>query len=144
MSAMAQVYNLPSPYKANALVAFVDGPKKVVGFVAKVTPSDKGGVWIWRHVRLEYFPFNEHTIFSNFKVCDNIRNENEIKNDNPHEGRDVVQNYEEWVRNIKTGDFIELYYQKLLPEDRFDTLKEVYGYDWKVYMPLSTTPLCSN
>lgn len=137
--ALITIYKLPTPLRNEALLSIHDDSQGVQGILARVDIGGQGGVWIWRNFQLKYFPKNADTVYSYWHACDNLylldRKEGEAR----PISREVDVDIKVWANRVKKGQFVTL---RLSDEIGSKTIREIQGYDWQVYLPVSLEKQC--
>lgn len=126
------IYKLPPSLRSQAIFSLNSDEDGLQGILARVDSSGQAGVWIWRKFRLQYFPSDTNTVYSYWHVCDAQSTIRYRNGESEPIHRYVYTDITLWENKIKSGQFVTL---QLSNGENTNRIREIQGYDWKVYMP---------
>jgi hypothetical protein len=133
-NALLSIHELPRPLWRQAYLQMgqVEGGER--GILARVTGA---GVWVWRGWRVDYIQVDQDTVYSYWWACDELPSIEQLRENGGRQiGREVTTNLVQWRERVQPGKVVDVY----LASDREDSVaREIYGYDWRLYLPLPAT-----
>lgn len=134
INALLAIRELPRPLWGQAYGQMMRTEGGERGIVARVVGNK---VWVWRGGWVEQVQVDQDTVYSYWQACKGLVSIEELQRAKIREiGREVTSSLAEWGKWIKPGDVMDIY----LASDREDSVaREIYGYDWRLYLPLPAT-----
>ena len=146
LKAVYSINQLTAEEKVEAKERFYGPGEKgyYTGILARVNTKDFGSVWIWTHGLPRYFTADEYSVFSFFNFCNDFALETLDRETAAPVYRDVYTDVKVWAEKVKRGDFVNVQIAGEGHGGNPGKLREIYVYDWWVFMPIKTEELCAN
>lgn len=112
------------------------GPGGYSGTLAWVNGRGEGGLAVWGKYGLRYYPADEHTIYSTFKIC-SPENMTEIlvNKKSIRTQRTVTKDVVEWAKQARKGDYVTIEVAREEMGGNIGRAREVKLHDWPAYLP---------
>lgn len=130
-----EIARLPQGLRQGAWVRLWDDSLGRRGILARVTEQ---GVWVWRERMLEFIPTNRETIYSYWQACGGQGELTEAEERGI--GRWVGTEAGEWAKLARAGQVVTAHWEHE-GDDKY--AKEIHGYDWRMYLPVSLGEQCA-
>lgn len=111
------------------------------GILMKIVKGEYVGVWVWGGLGLRYFRGDEFSVYTFFNGCkEEILRPKEVGK--PVPVGYVVSGGEEWGKSAQVGDFVKILITEEGRGGTVGNLREIYTYDWWLFLPGSMEKLC--
>lgn len=105
------------------------------GILAGVWKGKLTGIWIWSRYGLRFFRTDQYSIYSFYDGCIAPIIDKKIP-------RLISFNIEEWASLVKVGDFIEIMVANKENGGTIGNLREVWGYNFWIFMHKTMDQSC--
>jgi hypothetical protein len=140
--AEAKIAQLPGGKQAEAWgeLAGYD-PARMAGGILAWAGLDR--VWVWTRAGLKSFVTDEYSVYSWFDGC----NERVLAELNAGVagaiGREIETEMAKWRKKVKAGDYVRVYLTNAEMGGREGNLREVYAYNFWLFLPLGMEERCA-
>jgi len=119
---------------------FAEGDEDKYGGILAGTFADR--VWIWGKRGLRGFKIDQYSVYSFFSLCRPGLIQKIQEGGGMTVDREVYPTATEWRAHVKVGDFVTAMITKEDMGGEIGNMREIYGYDWWVFLPGVSTSQC--
>ena len=101
-------------------------------------------VWVWGRSGLRAFRVDNDSVYSFFSACAPEILAKTEKGEAVSVGRSIYTVADEWLIWVKRGNYVTVAQATEGSGGVEGNLREVYGYDWRVFMPGDLQKQCAN
>ena len=99
-------------------------------------------IWVWTNYKLKSFKVDQYSVYSFYSACSAIQGEDFSTQGKFSVSRSVDSKISDWKKKTKVGNYINLWLTTKEKGGTVGNLREIYGYDWWVFMPTDIKKQC--